>query len=346
VERRLRSIEGLAATSPWRRRLRPLVIRLRSMLVIAETRRVAKSLGDPADVGVVVHSAALIPLPAAALAPARGHWATFRHAATGARVVTGTGWRSVPKHLIARMGAARDRTRTRRGGRFVVVGAYPSLVRTWQQRAPWMATGVAAIPIEPAVTQVDRATACQQLGLTPDPRWALFFGSIHGGKSPDTVWAAWCLGEPPPAKLIAAGTGVRDNLDQWRRQHPGADDSSIHVIDGSIDELSKQLLFSVADVGVCSFQVEPIGASATLADFVAYDVAICCSSGGDPADQTHRYRLGEVFEAGDPQALTEAVRAVGDGPDPAGRAAFVFDHSPAKVAADLMRLLFSDADPS
>lgn len=228
----------------------------------------------------------------------------------------------------------------------MVVGAYPTLVRTWKQRTPWMVTGVAPIPIEPGVTRVDRATACRQLGLAPDRRWALFFGSIHGGKSPDTVWAAWCLGEPPSATLIAAGSGVRESIDHWLEEHPGADDSCIHVIDGSIDGLSKQLLFSAADVGICSFAVEPIGASATLADFVAYATPICCSSGGDPADQTRHYRLGDVFAAGDPQALTDAVHHVGDQMDPAGRDAFVRDHAPVEVAADFMQLLFPDDEPS
>ena len=344
IEARLRSIDRLPLTSPWRPRLRVVSTRLRSMLVILETRHAARSLGDPAEVSVVIYSTALVPRHAALLAPIRGHWATFRHVATTTHLTTRHGWRAVAEGLVDRIGAARSRARIHHGGRFVVVGAYPSLVESWQQRLPWVATGLATIPIQTTVEPVDRDRARRQLGLPAEGREALFFGSIHPGKSPETVWAAWCLGEPPSAELIAAGSGVRASLDEWLRQNRDADPSRIHVLDGSIDEASKHLLFSAADVGICSFLAVPLGASATLADFVAYDVPVCSSSGGDPAEATRDYRLGEVFTAADPDALRNAVRTVRGEPDRAGRAAYLVDHSPSRIAADLTALLFPRAE--
>ena len=222
----------------------------------------------------------------------------------------------------------------------MIVGGYGDLVESWRRRVPWLDTGIVALPVVPVSAPVERAEARRRLGLPAEDHLALFFGSIHSGKDPDTVWAAWCLGPPPTTMLVAAGHGMRRNFEGWRADHPDAPVEAVHVIDGDIDEATKHLLLAAADVGILSFKAAPIGASATLCDYAAAGRAVCCSSGGDPADLTRAYGLGSVFEASDPVSLTDAVSAVGAEPDAAGLNRFLADFSSTRVAQDLLDLLF------
>ena len=344
VEAVLRRIDELAPDNPWRGRLRPLVIRLRTLLVLIETRHVARTLGPPNRVAVVTLSLTCSPLYAAVLAPTRGHWALFRHNPTN-QSSGPAGPRSRRSSTVAnRVLAGWDRVRARRGGEFVVVGSYQALVESWQARLPWATTGVVELPVDSAVAGADRGEARRQLGLSRFEPLALFFGAIHVGKSPATVWEAWFL-HAPRCRLVAAGRGVQASVDAWVDDHPGVDRGAIQVIDGDIDDRTKHLLFSAIDVGVCSFRADPIGASATLTDFVAYDRPVCCSSGGTAADLTDKYRLGVVFDACDAAALAEAVATVCRQPDPAGRQAFMADHSETHAAASLLHLLFPSSGP-
>jgi len=339
IEGVLRHLDRLPRSNPWRGRTRPLVIRLRTLMLLTETRHVARSLGAPAGVGVVTLSLTCSPLYAALWAPTRGRWALFRHNPTN-QLSELAGSRPSGLSRVANRALARwDRVRTSRGGRLVLVGGYQALVESWQARLPWLRTGVVELPVDSTATVADRGEARHQLGLAPAEPLALFFGAIHVGKSPATVWEAWCL-HTPPMRLVAAGRGVQASIDAWVEAHPGVDTSSIHVVDGDIDDRTKELLFSATDIGVCSFRADPIGASATLTDFAAYDRPICCSGGGTAADLTRRYGLGAVFDACDPAALAEAVTTVCRQPDPAGRQAFLTDHSEKNTARALVRLLF------
>jgi len=359
LERLVRLPDRPPWNAPWRRRVRMVTVRLRSLLMLLETRRVARSLGDPASVAVVVSSMSLYPQHVAVGAPTRGHWVAFRHAPapgdrgpadgvdeTGAGVdskgpAPGQGRAEAqPSSLFERLAAARARSRTAHGGRLVIVGSYGALVESWRRRVPWLDTGTVALPVEVASAPVERSVARRRLGLPADRRVALFFGSIHPGKDPDTVWASWCLDPPPTTLLVAAGHGVRRHLDRWLADHPDAHPEAVHVIDGGIDEATKQLLFAAADVGILCFRSRPIGASATLCDFAAAGRPVCCSSGGDPAELTRAYGLGVVFDASDPASLADAVSTVGTEPDPAGLARYLADFSPAQVAQDLLDLLF------
>jgi glycosyltransferase involved in cell wall biosynthesis len=344
LERGLRRLDPFRSSPGQRPWYRPIVVRVRSLLIVVEARHAARSLGDPTTLGVVVLSLQLHPLYAAVMIPSRGHWAIFRHTPTSA-VVAGSGPSRLTARMLDRLASTRDRRRSSRGGRFVVVGGYQALASTWHERTPWLATGVAPLPIESVPPIVDRTEARRQLDLPTDTRIALWFGTVHGAKSPGTVWSAWCLAPIPSARLVVAGHNVRAVLDGWLSLHPEADASAVRVIDGPIDDATKHLLFSAADFGICSFTARPVGASATLTDFAAYGRPVCCSSGGDPAALTRTYGLGEVFEAGDAASLAAAVERVGAAPDAEGLRAYLESSSESGVATKLHDLLFPRSSP-
>jgi hypothetical protein len=335
---------GLAGPpGPLGDRVRHLCVRLRALLLVREIRRDTDLLGGPAEIGVVVLSSALHPVYAAALAPLDAHWVLMRHAPTGHRARAN--WRRWSAAASAdRIAAARERRRAAAGGRVVVAGAYRGLLESWSARAPWLTTGLVPLPVDSRVSPVPKARARRALGLPARGQVVLFFGSIHAGKSPETVWSAWCLGDRPDSILVAAGHGVRRSLDAWLERHPDGDGTRVAVLDGDVDEDTKELLFGAADLGLCSFVAQPNGASATLTDYGARAIPVCCSSGGDPAEQVRTYGLGKVFEAGSPRSLAAAVATIDCRPDRTGSRAFAHDCSEMQVACEFLRLLFPDAD--
>jgi glycosyltransferase involved in cell wall biosynthesis len=338
----LRAGYQVRPTNPLAVGVRHLCVRLRSLVLLAEARHASACLGDAREVGVIVLSAGLHPVHAVALAPTTSRWTLMRHAPTGARSTQGPIWSSVARSLGDRAAQARQRARVRHGGRLVVVGAYPGLAESWLARAPWLSTGTVSLPVESGLAHVAPDDARRSLGLSPYARVALFFGSVHAGKSPDTVWSAWCLGAGPDALLVAAGRDVQHSLDTWLDRHPEANRARVCVIDGDVEEDAKSLLFGAADLGICSFRSEPFGASATLADFAARGIPVCCSSGGDPADRVRRFGLGTVFDAGDPAALVAAVARVDRRPDPAGLRACQAECSEVQVARQFLQLLVGE----
>ncbi len=341
LERLIRRPDRLPFRHPLRRPLRRVTVRLRSLLILIETSLAARRLGEPSQVVVVLSGRGLTPLHAALLAPTRGRWLCYRH--ERANTSSSSGARSAgPGRLIPRIVQARVRSRDRHGGRFALAGPFPDLVETWRLRLPAVTMGTIPLAIAPGRPGVDHDEARRQLGLPSGPL-ALYFGGLHPGKAPETVWAAWSAPTPPAASLVAAGRGVRASLDAWSDSHPGADTSAIHVVDGAIHDDTKQLLFAASDLGVLSFADKPIGASATLGDFITHRRPVCCSSGGDAAEVVGRYGLGVVFQAEDPVALVEAVAAVrAHPPAPGGFDAALEDYAEPHVAREMLRLV----DPS
>ena len=339
IERLIRRPDRLPSRHRWRRPLRQLTVRVRSLLILVETCLVARGLGPPDQVAVIVSGTGLSPIHAALLAPTRGRWISYRHDRSKRSAPGSDAPGQALERVVAGAIASRERTRSRRGGRYVLAGTLPDLVDTWRSRLPQVATGTVALGVAPPEVVVDREVARRRLDL-PDVPLALFFGALHPGKSAETVWSAWCGGPPLPAVLVAAGDGIRASLDDWSRRHPGADTSSVIVFDGAIHDDTKQLLFDAADIGVLSFADKPIGASATLGDFITHRRAVCCSSGGDPAEIVNRYGLGVVFPVEDPLALAEAVVRVLDNPVlPGAFDACEADFSEPQLAGEMLRLL-------
>ncbi len=344
VERLLRRIDraspgGLGGPRPGSARRRGAIVRATSLLVLVESRLAARALGPPGHVAVII-SRGLPPSHVALAAPVSGHWALWCHAAAPPHVAPPGRARALLSRWAEDLVAARLRARSARGGRLVLVGSHPDLTRSWIRRLPALPTGTVGLPVARVEPNDDPARAHRQLGLPTGGRLALFFGAMHPGKAPDAVWSAWCEGTPPPALLVAAGLGVAADFEAWTAQHPGADATVPHLIDGEIDEETRRLLFDAADLGVLSFRPEWSGASATLTDFAARAVPVCCSSGGASAELVGAYGLGEVFAAGDPADLARAVARAGARPEPTGLEAFLADHGEGAVAQAVLDLLF------
>ncbi len=339
LERLIRYPDELPFRHRWRRPLRQLTVRVRSLLILVESGLAARNLGPPDQVAVIVSGTGLSPVHALLLAPTRGRWISYRHdRARRSTPRSGRAGKALGR-MTAGVIASRERTRRRRGGRYVLAGTFPDLVDTWRPRLSQVTMGTVALAVAPAETAVDQPEARGRLDLPAGPL-ALFFGALHPGKSADTVWSAWCGGSPLPVTLVAAGDGVAASLDAWSNRHPGADPSSVIVFDGAIHDDTKQLLFDAVDIGVLSFADKPIGASATLGDFATHRRPVCCSSGGDPAALVARYDLGLVFGVEDPTALAEAVVTLLDHPVPLDAfAAFEADYSEPHLANEMLRLL-------
>jgi glycosyltransferase involved in cell wall biosynthesis len=339
LERLIRRPDHLPYRHRWRRPLRQITVRVRSLLILVESGLAARTLGPPDQVAVIVSGTGLSPVHAALLAPNRGRWLSYRHDRARRRTPRSGPVGTAVDRGMAGVIAWRERTRRGRGGRYVLAGTFPDLVDTWRPRLPQVAMGTVALAVAPAGVMVDQAEARRRLGL-PEGPLALFFGALHPGKSADTVWSAWCGGTPLPVTLVAAGDGVASSLDAWSNRHPGADTSSVVVFDGAIHDDTKQRLFDAVDIGVLSFADQPIGASGTLGDFTTHRRPVCCSSGGHPAELVARYDLGLVFPVEDPAALAEAAVTLLDHPVPPGTfEAFEADFSESHLAEEMLRLL-------
>ena len=338
LERLIRRPDHLPMRHRWRQPLRRVTVRLRSMLILVEVRLAARKLGEPGQVAVVISGRGLTPLHAIVLAPTRGRWICYRHERANP-MTPRAGAGAALDRLVGRLVTSRVRSRDRQGGRFALAGPFPDMADTWRSRFPEVAVGQIPLSVAPTPSAVDREAARRQLGLASGPL-ALFFGSLHPSKAPVTVWSAWSAATPPAGSLVAAGEGMQASFDAWSAEHPGADTSAIQVIDGAIHDDTKQLLFSACDIGVLSFGKKPIGASATLGDFITHRRPVCCSSGGDAAAVVGRYDLGVIFQAADPVALIDAVAAVrAHPPDRAGFDAAQADYSEAHLAREMLRLV-------
>ncbi len=350
LERLVRRVDDLPARHRWRRPLRHLSVRTRSLLILGEARRLARQLGGPEDVVVIVSGTSLSPMMAAWFAPALGRWISYRHDRARRSTPRPSRVGAGAEHLAARITTARVRRRVHRGGVYVLAGTFPDLVDSWQPRLPQVPMGSVGLAVAPSVDRPggrgeaaerdDRVAARRQLGLPTTGPLALFFGALHPGKAPDTVWAAWAGPTPPDAGLVAAGAGVAASLARWSAGHPDADLSNIHVFDGAIPDDTKHLMFRAADLGVLSFLARPLGASATLGEFITHERPVCCSSGGDPAMLVDRYGVGVVYEVESSPALVAAVHDLLEHPPPAR--AFVemqADHAEPQLARQMLDLL-------
>ncbi len=93
------------------------------------------------------------------------------------------------------------------------------------------------------------------------------------------------------------------------RQRTGPGREAV-VIGGYVDETMRALAYSAADVVVASFRPGFHRDSGVVMDAVSWGVPVVCSDGCPPADVVREYRLGLVFEPGNPDSLERAVRTV------------------------------------
>jgi glycosyltransferase involved in cell wall biosynthesis len=253
----------------------------------------ARKLGD--DTVVVVVSNVDAPEVIGAVG-GRGRWLSYVSFAPRRRGTWG--------RLVGRLAARVERTRRARGGRSVV-GAPTRGARDQWARA-WPELEVVELPLPGIAETRPVAGARAQLGLDPSLRIALLFGMHHAEKDPATVFEAFA--DLDDWHLVVAGT-VADE------PPPGARVLRCHP--GYVDDRTRALLLSAADLIVVSYHPGFARESWNLRDAIAYGVPVVCSDRSAPAELVRAHRLGVVFEAGDAASLARAVRDAPAGIDPA-----------------------------
>jgi glycosyltransferase involved in cell wall biosynthesis len=266
------------------RRLQRVGVALRTTAAVRAARATRPATGDQvADVFVV--SLGLDPLVASTRA-GNGRWLFYQF--------------SGPFNLTRSFAKSAERAEQRRratGGRARVVAPSVDDRVRWQQVAPFL--DPIMLPIAGSRDAPTVPDAKLRLGLSVEDKVALVFGEPHDGKDVDLV--ARTFAELPDWQVVVAGRVV----DEYRSR-TGARDPIL--LGGFVDEATRALVFSAADVVVLSFRAEFQRSSGVLADAVSWGVPVVCSDGSPPADVVKEYRLGNVFAPGDPDSLSRAVR--------------------------------------
>jgi glycosyltransferase involved in cell wall biosynthesis len=142
--------------------------------------------------------------------------------------------------------------------------------------------------------------ARRRLGLDTDAKVALLFGTDHDGKDVDLVSRVFA--ELTDWQLLVVGDVAREY-----RQRTGPSPDAV-VMGGYVDETTRALVYSAADLVVASFQPEFKRDSGVVMDALSWGVPVVCSSNSPPAVAVREYRLGLVFDPGDPDGLEWAMR--------------------------------------
>jgi glycosyltransferase involved in cell wall biosynthesis len=212
----------------------------------------------------------------------------------------------VADRLVRSLVLRSERSRRRRGGGLVV--AAPSEVVREQWSSVTALSGlelvVAALPGSGEALSIPDART--QLGVDPSIKVALVFGAIYDEKDPTTVFEAFS--QLDDWQLVVAGTLADDVPPTTRvlRRYPGF-----------VDERTRALLYSAADLVIISFYPGFFRNSGTLRDAITWAVPVVCSDGSLPSEIVTEYELGTVFQSGNPASLVRAVRAAPSKIDPA-----------------------------
>jgi glycosyltransferase involved in cell wall biosynthesis len=226
--------------------------------------------------------------------------------------------------------AARAEARRRRADGVARI-ATPSGEATEAWRAALAALDPVTLRIAGTRPRARVPDARARLGLRDRHNVALLFGSNHDGKDVDVV--ARVFAELADWQLMVVGDGARDF-----RQRSGPAPDAI-VIGGYVDEAMRAVAYSAADLVVASFRRGFRRDSGVVMDAVSWGVPVVCSDGSPPADAVREYRLGLVFEPGDPDALERAVRRVSRTIDPGDLDRARDELSNSSVAARMLEAL-------
>lgn len=291
---------------PPRRFSRRVSAVARTITMVIAARRFGRKIGV-AD--VVMTSADLDPF-VAAIAAGRGRWLFYQFRPPGEGRPPGSrrsgGW---PVHgaapsralsTIARCRVARH-LKYQKGLIRIVVNNEPLRDR-WERAAPWL--NPVSVPCIACKEVRPIPGARRRLGLDPEARLALLFGSAHGGKDHEVVWKAF--DGLADWKLVIAGGGAVEAYRAWRG--PGTADQNMPLLfEGFASEETRGLLHAAADLVVLSFKPGMNSDSGTLVDAITWGVPIVCSGDCFAAGVVARLGLGSLFEAGDPTSLAAAV---------------------------------------
>jgi glycosyltransferase involved in cell wall biosynthesis len=287
-----RPLQRLRGKRRAQSRVRYLGGALRVVAMIATVRvRRQRRAGRRAD--VVVLSQGIDPLLAATIA-GPGHWLFYLFdPQTG----------SAPGHLgrlLARIAEQAERRRRGHGDSLRVATPDEASRERWEEIAPFLNPTV--LPIAGCRVRDPIPGARQRLGLLPGTRLALLFGS-PAHKDCEVVWRAF------------------ENLSEWRlviagqvadlyasSTPPPSSDHDPFLMGGFLDDITRSLIYSAADLIVLSFHPNHRRNSGTLMDAISWGVPVVCSEQSAAADLVQDYRLGVTFKPGDPQSLAASVR--------------------------------------
>ena len=275
------------------RGLRRVAIVLRALGMVRAVRTRCRRAGNPMP-DVVVVSMGLDPVVGSALAT-RGRWLFY--AFDGPSAV---------RREFTKRAARHESLRRAAGGGARIATPDADACSRWQEIAPFLD------PVTLSITGVrprERTPrAKRRLGLDDHDKVALVFGTAHDDKDIDLV--ARVFGELTDWQLVVAG----DAGDAYR---PRASGREAIVIGGYVDASMRDVVYSAADLVVLSFTPSFRRNSGVLVDAISLGVPVVCSDGSVAADVVREYRLGVVFEPGNPDSLDRAVRIAPATIDPA-----------------------------
>jgi glycosyltransferase involved in cell wall biosynthesis len=237
--------------------------------------------------------------------------------------------RSVPASALRRARHAEER-RELVGGRARIAVPGPSVRDEWTEVAPFL--DPVRFPLAGARPVAPVPSARRRLGLSADDNVALLFGAPHDDKDIDLV--ARVFDDLPDWQLVVAGRVA----DGFRPRHAGPGREPF-VLGGYVDDATRDVVFSAADLAVLSFRSGVERDSAVLMDAVSFGLPVVCSDGCPAADLVRRYRLGNVFEPGDFDSLARAIATAPPQVEPAALERARAELSNRVVARDVLAAL-------
>ncbi|CAB5060586.1 MAG: hypothetical protein F2934_04850 [Actinobacteria bacterium] len=290
---RLGLVLALVSPRPLGRRLR---IHLGDLAFTLSARRLAHRLGAEVIVVSVRRQSYLMLSLAGA-----GRWIVYQFG--GPRPI------GLPRvqRMMVRVIRSAERSRRSNGGGMVIACNSEAIRRAWEDSG----LGLESVRINFASSRQQRVIpdAREQLGLRPDWKIALVFGTEHEGKSPEVVFDTFAelerTGVLPEWHLLVVGK-VAGRLERWR-QGAGAGTERIHVLPGYQSEEIRDLVHAAVDVQVLSFAPGWDLDSGVLGDAIAWALPVLCSSGNQTAAEVERLGVGRLFERGNATSLRSAL---------------------------------------
>lgn len=256
---------------------------LRTLGLVRAVRSRCREAGDPMP-DVIVVGVDIDPLVGSAFAK-RGRWLFYKFGG--------------PARVLRRFSKRAARAESRRrsaGGRARIATPNVDDSERWEEIAPFL--DPITLPIA-GVRARDRVpNAKQRLGLHPHDKVALVFGEAHNDKDIDLV--ARVFAELANWQLVVAGRVA----DEYRQRAGGRE---AIIIGGYVDTAMRDVVYSAAELVVLSFKPDYQRNSGVLTDAISLGVPVVCSDGSPAADVVREYRLGVVFNPGDPDSLARAV---------------------------------------
>jgi glycosyltransferase involved in cell wall biosynthesis len=230
---------------------------------------------------------------------------------------------------VSRRAARAEERRRATGGLARIAAPHDDYRDEWRAAVP--ALDPVTLQIAGSRERVRIPDARRRLGLDADVKVALLFGADHDGKDVDLVSRVFA--EIADWQLLVVGDVARAY-----KQRTGPAPEAV-VMGGYVDEETRALVYSAADLVVASFQPKFRRDSGVVMDALSWGVPVVCSDGSPPAVAVREYRLGLVFHPGDPDDLARAVRQTPLRIDPADLARAREELSIRAVAIRLLEAL-------